>query len=340
MVGSSSILHFDPRRHPFKCFFFKLGLFFSILVVLDLIVGLTLRHFYFTQTTGVLHKTTYVFEKSAEKLLILGSSRASRSYVTDVFEKNLQMSAYNAGLYSQGILYYLAVWRVIHKRYLPKVIVLDISFGTFSAKNHPLDQLAALLPYYKYHPEIRDIVESRGPFEKIKLLSQSYPFNSLCLGILMGNLEFMNLLTKDIKGYEPAFKGKVDLPLQVQVLGYSEPDKSKVAAFRELLSDATAAGVKVVIGISPYYIKGTGKSSELELIIQEASKYNVPVIDYSQNEFFLKRPDLFMNTSHLNDDGANIYSLMLVHKVRAIVSMMAKGVHFEDYWNEAMDVPM
>lgn len=340
MAGSSSILYFDHCQHPVRCFLFKLGLFLSILFVLDLVIGLTLRHFYFTQTSGSLYNTIYAFEKSEEDVLILGSSRACRHYVPDIFEMELRMSAYNVGAYQQEILYYLAIWRALYKRHIPKVIILDISFGSFSVKKQLYDTLSVLLPYYKDHPEVRDIVESRGPFEKIKLLSQIYPFNSYCLGILMGNFEFMQFMTKGSKGYAPALNKQIEVPLQKQVLDHMNLDKNKISAFQEFLSGATKAGVKVVVAISPYYVKVEGKNSELELIIQQASNYNVPVIDYSQNAFFLKRPDLFMDSWHMNDKGAHLYSKMMAQKLNVILSLMEKNVHMDEYWDEAMDVPM
>ena len=133
-------------------------------------------------------------------MLIIGSSRANHHYVPSVFEDSLKISFYNAGRDGNGTFYQLALLKTILKRYTPKIIVFDYS-SVFVKGAEEYDQMASLLPYYRTHKEIQPLVEMKSPFEKIKLLSEIYPFNSQLLTISVGNLKMNKKRVADDKGY-------------------------------------------------------------------------------------------------------------------------------------------
>jgi hypothetical protein len=190
----------------YKKFFIKLFIFLAIVVLFDFAIGAALRHYYFKQESGVQYRTTYSMEQTKADLVIFGSSRATHHYVPDVFEQRLNMSYYNVGRDGNFIFYHYAVLKSILKRYTPKIIILDISGAEFSVGQDSYDRLSALLPYYKTHPEIRPIVELKSEYEKIKLASSIYPFNSSIITIALGNAEFNKKRNDDTEGYVPLKK--------------------------------------------------------------------------------------------------------------------------------------
>ncbi|WP_315814274.1 hypothetical protein [Paraflavitalea speifideaquila] len=154
-------LNHKPQR-----LLYKLSIFVLIIVAGDFLLGQALRYWYFKQQSGLLYRTTYAMDMTNSKALIFGSSRANHHYHPRVIEEGLGLSTYNTGRDGNFILYNTAVLKSTLKRYTPSVIILDLDIFSFNQSPENYDRLSALLPYYKAHEEIRDIVELRSPFEK------------------------------------------------------------------------------------------------------------------------------------------------------------------------------
>ena len=175
-----------------------------LVFVIDFSIGRTLRYFYFKETSGLHFRTTYAMEKTEADILVFGASRANHHYIPEVFKDSLEMSFYNTGRDGNGIFFQTALLKSVLKRYSPKVIILDYA-GGFEKGGEDYDRMSPLLPYYRTHEEIRSIVELKSPFERIKLLSEIYPFNSQILTIAIGNLEINKKRKPDNEGYVPLY---------------------------------------------------------------------------------------------------------------------------------------
>ena len=191
------------KKHP--SFIVKLFSFLIILFVLDLVFGRLIKHFYFKQDSGVLYRTTYAMDSTRADLLIFGSSTANHQYIPEIFNEELHLSCYNTGRDGNSILYSYAILQGILKRYAPKIIILDVYDHEFMKDQDSYDRIASLLPYYEEHPEIRSIVQLKSPFEKYKLLSKIYPYNSLLFTVAVGNADFNRdrAYGDDQSGYVP-----------------------------------------------------------------------------------------------------------------------------------------
>jgi len=235
-----------------KKLFINFLLVAAVVAVLDIALGRLLRHFYFKETSGLHYRTTYSMEKTEADILIFGSSRANHHYVPEVFTDSLGLSFYNTGRDGNGIFYQAALLKSVLKRYTPKLIILDYA-GDFGKGRQVYDNLSSLLPYYENHPEIRNEVALRSPYEKVKLLSGIYPYNSQLLTIAVGNLD-MN------KGRKPDNKGYVALETEHPVVKeYFKSaqtlvvDSNKVRSLREFVQVAKASGTTIVVIYSPLY---------------------------------------------------------------------------------------
>jgi hypothetical protein len=285
-----------------------------VVFVLDFATGRTLRYFYFKQTSGFDFRTKYSMESTEADILVFGSSRANHHYVPEVFEDSLKMTFYNTGRDAAGILYQTGVLRSVLKRYTPKLIILDYS-DDFNKKENANDRPSALLPYYRTHEEVRKIIELNNPFERIKLISEIYPFNSRILSTSIGNLEINKKRNADNNGYVP-FYG--EWQADVDSIGTYQPyevDSNKVIAFRELISTAKKSNAKVVVIYSPAFQK-IKKSQEIEICNEICSVENVPFWDFSKDTIFLNNRHLFQDVGHLNHNGAKILSYLVVDKIK------------------------
>jgi len=298
----------------FKKLAVNIALVAAVVFVLDFAIGRGLRYFYFRETSGFHYRTTYSMEQTDADILIFGSSRANHHYVPEVFEDSLNQSFYNTGRDGNGIFYQAALLRSILKRYTPKVIILDYR-GEFGKNKQEYDQLSSLLPYYRTHPEIRDIVALRSPYEKLKLGSEIYPFNSQALTIAIGNLELNKERQADNKGYVAL---ETTWPPELQVFTSRETyavDSNKIKAFREFVVNAKQSGARLYVVYSPLYQK-LALNQEVDICRSICAEEQVPFLDYSTDPFFITRQDLFFDVVHLNHKGATLFSSRVASAIR------------------------
>jgi hypothetical protein len=289
-----------------KKLFINFLLVAAVVAVLDLALGKLLQHFYFKEKSGLHYRTTYSMEKTDADILIFGSSRANHHYVPEVFTDSLGWSFYNTGRDGNGIFYQAALLKSILKRYTPKLVILDYA-GDFGKGRQVYDNLSSLLPYYASHPEIRQEVELRSPYEKVKLLSGIYPYNSQILTIAVGNLDLNKQRKPDNKGYVPL---ETEHPVKKEYFSslVQQPvDSNKIWSLREFVRVAKASGTQVVVIYSPLYQEHK-RYWEIEICGAVCKEAGVPFWDYSRDAFFTQQPDLYYDPVHLNHKGALVFS--------------------------------
>ena len=296
-----------------KKIFFNISVIAIVIIVLDFTIGYTLRYFYFKETSGLNYRTTYSMDSTKAEVLIFGSSRANHDYVPEIFEDSLKQTFYNTGRDGNGIFYQQALVKTILKRYTPKIMVFEYA-GTFAKGCEEYEQMASLLPYYRTHPEIRKIIELRSPYEKIKMLSGIYPFNSQLLTIAVGNLEMNKKREIDNKGYialNKEWQYELD---SVADKKYTQIDSNKIRAFRETITDPKNAGAQVFVVFSPVFQKYS-RNDDLVLCEKLCAAENIPFFDFSKDSSFLANRAWFQDVLHLNHKGATEFSKLLVSKI-------------------------
>jgi hypothetical protein len=300
-----------------KQYLSKIILAFFVIVLFDQIIGFGLEKFYFTASSGAIHQTTYAIEKANEDVLILGTSRARYHYNTKVIEDSTGLSVYNLGSNGNFTLYQNAILKSVTKRHTPKAIILDFS-DNFNYNPVEHDRLALLLPYYKKHPEIQEVLSMKSPYEKWKMMSKIYPFNSRISSILMGNLE----LNKKREKYKDTYKGYKPLEriyeLEIDSLqlpnDYAVND-IKYDLFKEIISICKKKNIQLVVVVSPAYFLYENNYS-IELCKKLCEDNNVAFIDYSRDEEYLKNKALFADVTHLNKTGSTLFTSQLMKKLK------------------------
>jgi hypothetical protein len=234
--------------------------------------------------------------------------------VPEVFVDSLGLSYYNTGRDGNGIFYQTALLKSVLSRYTPKLVILDYA-GDFGKGRQVYDNLSSLLPYYESHPEIRKEVNLRGPYERVKLLSGIYPFNSQVLTISVGNLDLNKTRKPDNRGYVPLetehpvnkeyFRSTIQQPV----------DSNKIHSLREFVQVAKASGTQLVVIYSPLYQEHK-RYWEIEICSAICKDAGVPFWDFSRDSLFLQRADLYYDPVHLNHKGATIFSQEVAHRLR------------------------
>jgi hypothetical protein len=288
---------------------------FIIVTILDFGIGRVLKAFYFRETSGLDYRTTYSIEKTRADVLIFGASTATHDYIPGTFEKRLNLSAYSVGRDGFSVLYDYAVLKAILKRYTPKIVILDFVNDEFYQSQDSYDRLSSLLPYYKTHPEIDSIVDLRGPYEKYKMISNIYPYNSLVLTISAGNSEFNKKRQEDINGFVPLYTTWRDPIKFANSFLNDDVDSNKVRMYESFIRDCVNANVELYIISSPLFVKPDYVNNSVALGKAIAEKYKVRFFDYSQDTAMLNNRNLFADIAHLNVSGATVYSNKIVDRM-------------------------
>jgi hypothetical protein len=297
-------------------FLYKVCFLFILVFSLDFTIGYFLDYYYFKQESGFLNRTTFSIEKTNSDLLVFGASTANHHYRPDVFEDRLKLSYYNAGRDGNSIFYHYAILKAILKRFSPKMVILDIGRGEFWKFQTSYDRISSLLPYYENHPEIRSIVELKSPYERLKLISKIYPYNSLILSIAVGNAEFNKDRWKEVKGYVPLTRvWRESIKTDSSYTKHSL-DSVKIRIYESFIKDCITSKVKLFVVCSPYYMKSVYKDSSLIVGQEIAKKYNIGFYDYSNDTVFINNPQYFEDIFHLNDEGAKLFSNLLVDRLK------------------------
>ena len=278
------------------------------LILMDVTIGSLLRYFYFRQEAGEIYRTVNAFDKTEADLLIFGSSTASHNFHPNAFNGYINGSFYNTGRDGCTIFYQYALLKSVLKRYTPKIIILNFDQAEFIDEPETYDHLSALLPFYRDHPEIRDIIELKSPYEKVKLFSQIYPFNSYIFSIAIGSSKQNKMRRGDYQGYVP-LDGSLKGPLQngSTIVDFAI-DPVKVQYYKYFMEACKLAGVKLIVVCSPFHVKPNYELYNTQLGKKITEGYGLSFNNYSKDSMFLKHPEYFDDISHLNDKGALIFS--------------------------------
>lgn len=295
-------------------FFIRSVWILSLIFLLDRGIGMMLKYFYFRQNYGEQSRITDVIDSTCADILIFGSSRANHSYIPEIFESRLPYTCYNLGREGNFILYNYAIFKAITKRFNPKLIIFDIRPYELEYHSFEYERLSQLNPFYQKYPEIRHIVDLRGPFEKFKHISAIYSYNSLLFQIARGNIELSNAKVPDIKGYIPLYKTMKHEKIGTWNLSDCTIDENKIRALKDIISTCKQKNIDLVFVYSPIWIIIQDTYCN-NIISDMCSEQGISYIDMSNDTTFINSPDYFEDITHINNEGAIVFSNMLINKL-------------------------
>jgi len=312
--------------------FFQIFVFILLIVSIDQVIGRVTRHLYFSQKAGQNYSLNYVFTECRSQILIFGNSRAQHHYDTHLLSDSLKMSCYNAGQDGgHSIFLPYAQIQVILRRYAPEIIILEFDPNSVKFHSEDYDKLSVLLPYYSVYQYLHPLIEMRSPFEKEKLLSASYPFNSNIVNIIRYNTKSHAARKKDMNGYIPMDNRTLNMTYlrnyPVQTLGNSV-DPNKLKALKDIIQLCKDHHVLLLIVNSPkFYFSGETPNSvsspekqAMDIIHQEKTIF----LDFSNDAAFAKRMDLFADRIHLNLKGAMLFTQEVAAMVKSVKKTISK----------------
>lgn len=296
-----------------KTFIIKLLAFFLLLIAADFAIG-GIYSLYDHLKGGEIGKAHEIMTKVNPDILILGSSRAAHHYNPEILKEALQMQAYNAGFDGQGTFMDYGLLKGVSSRHKPKIIICELTPIFDIYQNAQSSSISVLTPYSSSY-QLDTLFNDIDPNEKYKLLSNSYIYNSklfrIIPNIISGRVDFIN-------GYKPSH-GTLDKH-RFTPKG-KEPafavDSLKVRYFKKLISKANELGATLIFTISPEYYN-TESSEYYEKGFDIADERDIPILNHLHDPRFTGNPNLFIDPSHLNSQGADLFTTIIAHEVDSI----------------------
>jgi hypothetical protein len=276
----------------------------AILIVSDAIVGAISRKLIVNAPDVGLNQTNTLqalFHQKAD-ILILGSSRANHSFDSRIITKETGLSCFNAGRDGMEILYDLTVLRCYMKRYVPKIVVLDVNEsmidGSWAGTIKEINSCFGLSPIIDSTLEAHDSWQDR-----MKLHSNIYRYNKSWEWLLKA---YMSTPKECLYGYFP-MKEKNNATFHfIRDNKKLVPGKEDLVYLNQLISLCKENGVKIIITYVPTLIlNAEGAPSFLR---KYCAQQHIRLMDYSENKKYYLHPEYFYDMTHLNEKGAEVFS--------------------------------
>ena len=300
-----------------KRYILKIILFFAIVVVTDIGVGMLGDYLQTHARKGFAKHTNDLVMKDYHDVVILGSSRAHHHYDTPFLSDTLGLDVYNAGYDGNGVVLAYGLLSMMLERYSPKLVVFDVEpafdIYIYDSDNGHKRYLKYLKPYYK-NDIISDIIRDVSEEEWYKVHSGLIRYNSIFISMISDNLRSSQ---DDNDGYLP-LTGKYELIAKEKDENTElVVDSLKLKYVDKIIMLAQSKKVPIMIIFSPKF--GVKSSESLNPIKDICKIHEVPCMDYYCDDYFMEHSELFREPMHLNSDGARLFSSQISTVIREYI---------------------
>lgn len=297
-----------------KVFFIKLLVFIVLVVVTDICTTSILEKLYYSCNRGGVYTTNYILNTTKADIVTFGSSTVSHAFIPQIIEDSLCMSCYNAGRDGQGVLFGYSCFIYMIERHVPEIIIIDIGEGDIIKSSFSTNSTTASLfsPYYGLN-STADSLLFNNRFDKIKMLSGMYRYNSKLSAIFGGHSKSRDDETHLDRGYIPLYGNKDYIEKEEKYVKH-EIDNNKLLLLENFIDLAIAHNCKVILTTAPRNIDS--ESNYFSYVNAISERKNIPYLNNYQNEIFLLNKQFFYDIAHLNHDGAFEYTKIVTSYIK------------------------
>lgn len=305
-------------------FWIKVFVFFLFIFFIDLFAGKIL---FFMQNKSLENSpfamvTEFTMWKVDKEIILIGASETSHGYKPSIIEDSLKMTVYNCGKDGYGFYYQSSMIDGILKRYSPKIIVWSVSPSSFLSKpsKDSMDRISYLNPFYNSNEYIKSIIIKKGPYEKYKMYSQLYVYNSRIFPYAYKALFDYNNFEKG--GFSPLINTNNNYPVVLDITYDDNLDNEIAKLFASTLEKCKAAGTQVVLVFPPKLVKDNYNNTiQYKKLKQIAENFDTQIFEnfYNHNDF-INNPLLFKDNLHLNNKGASKFSSLFSRELKHLIT--------------------
>lgn len=290
----------------------KLILFLVLFWVFSSSIYLIINYMYFHSFGGNSGAQINHVIRTDYDAYIFGASRASHHYEPTYISEHLGLSCFNAGDDGKNATYQYGLLQMLLENHVPKLIIYEV--GDISAYLN--DGTVDLYPYYYKHSFIRQLLHQRDKWAKIKFLFPLYSYNNKIFTIGKGFI----LSTPPFEtGFRPIdgtmHPGEVMRLINEVPIGTSEVavDYLVLENFKNFVRICNENNIKLVFCYSPSYVpRRPPGHDKIEAI---AAENDIPFYHYGEHDSFVYHSELFKDAGHLNREGAELFTRMLVEDI-------------------------
>ena len=296
----------------------------AILIVLDRATGAAMARLFRTSASEEDGDRFGRAIAANPEVVVSGSSRAMHHYVADSLGTWLGAPVYNLGLDGAwGALHAYGTSGIVLAHAKPRVWILDAMPELYTGRER-FDYLSTFLPYVDDEPAAREVAVRRSRWERVRLLSKTYRYNSLLVSLLApklgkritprdGYVELPGVMAADSAARIAAPAPRDSFPR----------DPLKWEYLQKTIANLRAGGVTPVAVQSPLWIAGEAGRAKARRITGDLERtfagLGVRFIDFSILDHpELADPSLYQDTEHLNGRGALVFSRELADSLQAI----------------------
>ena len=312
----------------------KLFLFLIIITLLaystDYIVSSGLRN----SNTNTYQAWNDIYMSNIKsKVLIFGGSRAGNQYNPYILDSIDKINSYNLGSRGQQIDYQIIRYNTL-RRFNPKpnYIIQNIDFLTLGICNYQYGRVQFL-------PFVSDdsLMSVIGKVQNINWFDKKIPFIRY-FGFhttISDGFKFFFRLKK--LSADNSFKGfyNENNPWNGEELNkmdhiYCEKDSKAIRLFDAYLEQCRKENITVIFVSAPVYMKAmqkiVGYKKLMELYEKFAKKYSITILDYTKDSICMDTC-YFMNGTHLNKKGADMFSKKLANDIKSLNIFKSNSIY-------------
>ncbi len=266
-------------------------------------------------------------------VLVLGSSRANHHIDPDLLGARLGMAVHNAGVDGQGIVFARAVQELVWANGIrPQVFVLQLQ--AFDVMTFEPERALVASRFLESMPATRATLEGEGYNVKVKLTSRSFRYNSLVLQLALNRLRGQPAAAQDsYVSLDGSLGESTAGPEGVPGRWTSDAREVSPESLRVLggfVRAAVEAGSQVFVVTGPFLRGGPvlpSESAAADAIARVTSEEggHLITVDETTHPIF-DDPALFYDPSHLNRQGAALYTGILAERIAAGLDRAPAGV--------------
>jgi hypothetical protein len=306
----------------------KILLVLLLLFGLDRAIGLGLGLLQSRTRTGDTCGLINAALETDAPIVVLGSSRVRHHVMPEVLQAATGMRAYNAGVDGQDLMYALLLHERLRLRYKPKVLLLHLDPESLQERPDEYRRLGQFARWVDVDRNVAEVLERRGPFERVKLWSHAYRYNGMLLPILRN--AWLPRSPDRTDGFQ-ALPGRLasvpELPPVVSRL----PSATHLADLRTLVARCREDGTRLVLFTTPSLRRPRaeydGMLQAVRAVLADAPEVSLLAEDeWAHPERFSHHPELFNDVGHLNEEGARRLSHGLGDQLAGLLAGRSTGV--------------
>lgn len=258
------------------------------------------------------------------EVAIYGSSRAWVQFNPQILADTLEMSAYNFGI--DGHNFWLQYWRHLELVKFcgePKLIIMAVDVFSLQ-RRHDLYNSEQFLPYMLWDDRINNFTSSYIGFSWIDYFIPFIRYNNLdalksCYSVLLNNDGKKRFRINGFKGMDLKWNADLERARGMMEAYEAKLHQPSVELFENFINECKYLNINLILVYAPTYIDGhrfIKNRDELIKVYEDLSiKYDLLFLNYSEHEISYTQ-DLFYNSTHLNSEGANIFTGVLARDIK------------------------